>query len=672
MLSKLNMLSGSEHVETVLCAARSTYDDKNTRKIIAGIAAGYIGYKIISSAHSVIDKHGLFAKTRLGALDNHRISNTTGGDVVANVLNAHGVDTVFTLSGGHISAVIVGCEKVGIKVIDVRHEANSVFAADAYARLSGNVGVAVVTAGPGVTNTVTPMKNAQMAQSPVVLIGGAAATISKGRGALQDIDQVGVLKTICKHTVIVNTTRHLESEVSKAIHIARSGVPGPVFIEIPIDCQWPYADTKKEISGMKPSGSGLVSNITSWYFDCYIHNIFAKMPPANNKITVTPPNIPKADTSLIKKVKEILKSAKKPVIVFASQSTLRPEKLTTMVDIVTKYNIPCFTSGMARGLFGKSHKLFFRHCRRHALKNADVIILLGVTPDFRLGYGKSLSKKATKIMVNLSKEDAWKNTDAMWMPDYVSLTDPSEFLISLKKELGFYYGPESWVNELRKLDDAKDGINAQRCQQFSQIHINPLRLLKCLNNILPKNSTLITDGGDFIGSAAYLVQPRKPLGWLDPGAFGTLGVGGGFALAAAHFHRNDPDHEIWLLWGDGSCGFTISEIDTMSRFNLPVIVLIGNDAAWQQILRAQEPVFKSGVGCKLVYTRYEQAAEGLGAAKGYFIDKLDTQAETDEEQCLRITNVLKEARTLAKKQKKPVVVNCLIGETDFRAGSLSV
>ncbi|XP_013781934.1 acetolactate synthase-like protein, partial [Limulus polyphemus] len=203
----------------------------------------------------------------------HDTSERHGGELVAQTLKEHGVKFIFTLVGGHISPILVAAEKCGIRVVDTRHEATAVFAADAVARLSGSVGVAAVTAGPGLTNSVTAVKNAQMAESPVLLISGASASILKGRGALQDIDQMSLLKSLCKFTASVTTVRDIISTLKKAIKVSQSGTPGPVFIEFPIDVLYPYHIVKKEI-GLKEAKT-LTHQITNWYLQKYLDNIFA-------------------------------------------------------------------------------------------------------------------------------------------------------------------------------------------------------------------------------------------------------------------------------------------------------------------------------------------------------------------------------------------------------------
>ncbi|KAK3542542.1 hypothetical protein QTP86_028680 [Hemibagrus guttatus] len=203
-----------------------------------------------------------------------RKSPRQGGESVAEVLQAHGIKFVFTLVGGHISPILVACEKLGIRIVDTRHEATAVFAADAVARLSGTVGVAVVTAGPGLTNTVTAVKNAQMAESPLLLMGGAAATLLQGRGALQDIDQMSLFKPICKFCASVRNVREIVPTVRKALAIAQSDTPGPVFIEFPIDTLYPYHLVEKEFSP-KSTPKGIMGNIVAWYLHNHLTNLFA-------------------------------------------------------------------------------------------------------------------------------------------------------------------------------------------------------------------------------------------------------------------------------------------------------------------------------------------------------------------------------------------------------------
>ncbi|CAG0894403.1 unnamed protein product, partial [Cyprideis torosa] len=307
----------------------------------------------------------------------HNVDKNTkrnGGDLVADVLKAHGVETIFTLSGGHISPILVGAEKKGIQIIDTRHEVNAVFAADAVARLTGRVGVACVTAGPGLTNTITAVKNAQMAESPLLLLGGAAATLLKGRGALQDIDQVSLFQSLCKHIVTVTAVRDIVPELRKAIQIARSGTPGPVFVELPLDVLYPYYLVQKEIGGATP-GKTVQQKLVNWYLDKYLANIYAGA-FENRDLSPLPVNIPMPSTSDVSTCATFLTQSRRPVLVLGSQVMLPPTKPEELQQAIKDLGVPCFLGGMSRGLLGRNSSIQFRHCRRDALKDADLILLV--------------------------------------------------------------------------------------------------------------------------------------------------------------------------------------------------------------------------------------------------------------------------------------------------------
>ena len=585
-----------------------------------------------------------------------------GGELVAKVLKSHGVKYIFTLCGGHISPILVASEQEGIRVVDVRHEASAVFAADAVARLSGSVGVAAVTAGPGLTNTVTAVKNAQMAESPVVVIGGAAAVLFKGRGALQDIDQLSLFEPICKFCVSVNKARDIVPALKKAIHIAQSGTPGPVFVEFPIDVLYPYEVVDREVvQSAAKSPKTLLQKITAFYIDCHVHDLYGG---AWEEYDTKPLPIDQslASPSQVEKCAHLLLESKKPVIILGSQATLPPTPAEELRAGLEQLGIPCFLGGMARGLLGRDGACHIRQRRKEALKEADLIILAGAVCDFRLNYGRGFNKKAKIIAVNRNREQLLKNSDIFWRPTIALEVDPGNFLHALSSKLkNKYVCDAEWLATLKKRNAEKESANSERAKLDPPSHLNPLKVLQCMEDVVDDNSILVVDGGDFVGSAAYIVRPRSPKSWLDPGAFGTLGVGGGFALGAKLCR---PDAEVWIIYGDGSLGYSVAEFDTFARHNTPVLALVGNDACWSQIAREQVPLFKSNVACDLAYCEYEKVAEGYGG-RGLKLDAESTREAKD------IDRVLKEAKTIARKGK-PVLINALIGKSDFRAGSISV
>ena len=556
------------------------------------------------------------------------------------------ISSVFTLCGGHISPILVGCEKENINIIQVRDEVSAVFAADAVSRLTDSVGVAIVTAGPGVTNTITAIKNAQMAQSPVLLIGGAAATLLKGRGSLQDIDQISLLKTYVKSAVSVKKTRDVIPTLANALNIATSGVPGPVFVELPIDLLYPEKDIRKEFINQLPK-SGYFGKIAHWYVERHLNDLFSSK---KSSIKVKPVKEFKIDQRKIDKAALAIVKAKKPVFLLGNQVTQNKEFLPMCLKSIDKLSVPTFTSGMARGCFGSSDKYFFRHNRKHALKNADVVVTLGIPLDFRLGYGFSINKDATLIAVNKSKEDLNKNRK----PDIGIHADPSRIM----HEIGKIINPPSckeWIKELTGLEEKRETEILQFSKNESDF-VNPVHLCKTIDKFIDEESILVADGGDFVGTASYTIRPRSALGWLDPGPFGTLGVGGGFAIGAK---SSFPKKEVWVFYGDGASAYSLAEFDTLCRHKLPVIAIIGNDASWQQIAREQKQMLGSNIGTELTFNAYEKVVEGYGG-KGYYVENHDTLDET-----------LKRAKEDAK-LGYPVLVNIKISKSDFRKGSISV
>lgn len=576
----------------------------------------------------------------------------TGGEQIAQVLKQQGVKFIFTLCGGHISPILVGAKKTGIRIIDVRQEATAVFAADAVSRLTGVPGVAAVTAGPGLTNSITAIKNAQMAQSPMVLLGGAPATILKGRGALQDIDHLKLVESITKWSVSLTQDCDIIPILEEAFDVAKSGIPGPVYIECPLDLLYDQEMVREWYIKKTGQSPGIVKKVTDWYLRRHVDKLFAcsgKSLDAAKKEDVVPFLVNPKDVSVVLKK---LKTAKKPVMIIGSQATLRPEQIDKLSAQLKKSGIPLFLTGMARGLTGADHPLQFRHNRTQALKEADLIIIAGMPCDFRLNYGLSISKKAFHIAINRSKADLSKNKK----PNLGILADPCTFLLELtSSDCCDPQNIQDWIKTLKTREAEKEN-KISDAKKVRTEYINPLVLCDHLEDSFDSDSILIGDGGDFIATVSYITKPKKPLSWLDPGPFGTLGIGAGFALAAKLVR---PEAEVWLLYGDGACGYGLIEFDTFVRHDLPVIAVIGNDAGWTQIARDQIEVLHDDVATKLKYSNYHAIADALGA-KGFLLEK-----EED----------IKAILQSAKKESQsghPVLINAFIGKTDFRKGSISI
>lgn len=586
-----------------------------------------------------------------------------GGVLVAQVLRQQGVPFLFTLCGGHISPILVAAKALGIRIVDTRHEAAAVFAADATARLTGTPGVAAVTAGPGLTNTMTAVKNAQLAQSPVVLLGGAAPTLLQGRGALQDIDQMALMRPHVKWAQAVRTVREIAPTLTRAFAIAQSGIPGPVFVELPIDVLYPEAVTREWTAASLSRSRTLTSRLTNWYVQRHVNNIFARAwtKPADKP---TPVAVPAPAASQVQAAARLLAAAQRPVLVVGSQAMLgTPADAAALRDALLQLGIPTYLSGMGRGLLGRQsldgrqpldgrHPLHKRHGRSQAMKEADLIILAGVPNDFRLKYGRYAPRRTPVIAANRSATEMRLNRK----PTLGVQADAALFLRALAATCRVSSSQwAAWQETLSQRDSARDADIAAQAAAPTD-YVNPIQLCRALEELIDQDSVIVGDGGDFVATAAYIVRPRAPLSWLDPGVFGTLGVGGGFALGAKLCR---PQAEVWVLYGDGSAAYSLAEFDTFCRHNLPIIAVIGNDAAWSQIARDQVELLGDSVGTDLVHTAYHQAAQGYGGV-GILIERRED-----------LLPGLRQAKALAR-QGHPVLVNVLIGRTEFRKGSISM
>ena len=573
----------------------------------------------------------------------------TGGDLVADVLVKQGVPCIFTLCGGHISPILVSAKQRGIRVIDVRDEATAAFAADATSRLTGGVGVAAVTAGPGVTNTITAIKNAQLAQSPMVLLGGATGTILRGRGSLQDIDQMALFEPHVKWLAACERVRELVPALEQAFEEARHGVPGPVFLECPVDLLYEER-LVRDIYGVGKEPRSLQERALQLYLKRHLNKLFAGA--AKTRASEPPSFAPiKATRGERRRAAAAMLKAERPLALVGSQAMLHAGRAEEIAAAVDRLGVPVYLSGMARGLLGADHPRHMRHNRRVALKEADLVLLAGVPNDFRLDYGRHIRRGTKVVSVNLSDHDLSKNR----RPQIGVLADPGRFLVALAEEMDGTGRWADWIDTLNRRDAEREDDIAERATQETE-YLNPLHLCREIDKALDDDSVLVADGGDFVGTASYTVRPRGPLRWLDPGVFGTLGVGGGFALGAKLAR---PSAEVWLLYGDGSAAYSLAEFDTCARHGLPVIAVIGNDAGWTQIAREQVEILGDDCATVLSHNDYHVVAEGYGG-KGLKVERPED-----------VAGVLAEAKEIAG-GGTPVLVNALLGKTDFRKGSISM
>jgi acetolactate synthase-1/2/3 large subunit len=574
-----------------------------------------------------------------------------GGDRIAQALQAHGVQRLFTLCGGHISPILSAAKARGIRVVDVRDEATAVFAADASARLSGLPGVAAVTAGPGIANTITALKNAQLAQSPVILLGGAAPTALQGRGALQDIDQRPLVAPHVKAFLKMQRVRDLGPAVAEAFALASAGVPGPVFIECPVDLLYDEASIRQWYADAAGKGTAVADRVLRWYLNRHAKRMFDGS-QVHDAPRVQPVPVPRAADGALAAAAAALQRAQRPLMVIGSQAVVQAAEAEQLAQAVAKLGVPVYLSGMARGLLGRDHPLQLRHQRRQALREADCVLLAGVPCDFRLDYGRHVRRSAKLIAANRSAKDARLNRK----PDIAAIGDAGQFIRSLAQRQA---QPNAawieWVATLRARDQTREAEIGQQAAAVGE-YVNPLAFFRALEAEAGDNAVFVADGGDFVATASYVLHPRAPLTWLDPGAFGTLGVGAGFAMGAALARA---DNEVWIVFGDGACGYGLVEFDSFVRHGIPVIAVVGNDAGWTQIAREQVKMLHDDVATVLARTAYHEVAAGLGA-EGLLVKHAH-----------EVQPALRRARELAR-AGRPVLVNVWLDKTEFREGSLSM
>ncbi|KAF4667263.1 hypothetical protein FOL47_003665 [Perkinsus chesapeaki] len=605
-----------------------------------------------------------------------------GGILVALAIRALGVSHIFTLTGGHISPILVGCNAVGIKVVDMRDEKAAVFAADAYARLTSNIGVCAVTAGPGLTNSITAIVNAKMAEVPIIVLVGATSMLLKGRGSLQDIDQQALVKSTVKQQASLKCVSDIIPTMLEVATTAASynPCPGPVLLEFPLDVLWPRTMAESMIASSSSGARGLSGRLQRWYLDRYVNSMFGKYfqstsktiaLPSSSSHTMNKVSRPAVALSVAEKVAALLEKSRRPVIVVGSQAAQDVAHIEELRAALVSLEIPVWVSGMCRGLFGRKsgESVQMMHMRSSALKEADFVIIAGTPLDFRLNYGRSVNPKATLIVCNSNKDILLKNKDLRAATQYIHAC-PSQFLrdLSLVESRRPHQVVRSqWITTCREREAKREKeIAAQGSKHSTQEgRVSPVRLLKALDKLLQEwgtEATIVADGGDFVGTASYCVRPVRALGWLDPGVFGTLGVGGGFAVAAGVLAGEYAKEPVWLLWGDGSVGWSLAEFETMARHRVPCVAIVGNDGKWNQMYRDQVRLLKDPVAAVLgSHVNYHTAAEGYSGNISFLLER-------DED----IEETLITARRAALESRGPVLVNAMLASSDFREGSLSL
>jgi thiamine pyrophosphate-dependent acetolactate synthase large subunit-like protein len=550
------------------------------------------------------------------------VARISGGHLVAKALKNEGVDVIFTLCGGHIIDIYDGCLDEGIKLVDVRHEQVAAHAADGYARVTGRPGCAVVTAGPGTTDAITGIANAFRAESPMLLIGGQGALSQHKMGSLQDLPHVDILRPITKFSATVPTTERIADLISMAFRECYHGAPGPSYLEIPRD----ILDAKVDVSRAHIPTPG--------HYRASIKSI--------------------GDPADIERLADILVHAKKPCVLLGTQVwTCRGTKAA--INFVKTFNIPAFMNGAGRGTLPPGDPHHFQQTRRYAFDKADVIVIVGTPFDFRMGYGRRLRADATVIQIDMDYRTVGKNRDVSLglVGDVGAILGAVAQAVSGRAHHGATER-KPWMEELRAEEDRLQSDRMARLTSDAR-PIHPLRLCYEINEFLRQDSIYIGDGGDIVTFSGGVVQPKSPGHWMDPGPLGTLGVGVPFAMACK---LAQPQKEVVCLFGDGAFTLTGWDFETMVRFNLPFVGVVGNNSAWNQIRFGQLAKYgrdRGNVGNKLGDVAFDRFATMLG---GYGEEVRDPTA-------------IQPALQRARASGKPSLINVWIDPEAYAPGTMN-
>jgi acetolactate synthase-1/2/3 large subunit len=496
-----------------------------------------------------------------------------GGLLVARRLKAHGVSKLFTLSGGHLFSVYDGCRTEGIDLIDTRHESAAAFAAEGWAKVTREPGICALTAGPGVTNGMSAIASAHKNNSPIVVLGGRAPQLRWGQGSLQEIDHVPFVAPLVKSARTATSTAEIPGLVDAAIAASLEAPSGPTFLDLPLDVVFMEADDP-ELPAAEPD----------------------------------PAALPGAGGAEIERVAALLGNAERPVVMAGTDLYWGHGEIALRAFSET-LGIPVFLNGLARGCLPADHPNFFSRARGTALKGADAALVIGVPMDFRLGFGGSFGEDTQIVQIEAAdpgREPPRAVAAQLFGGLPATLTALREAAISAGG------GPEQtsgWLDTLRAKEAEKRAAEAAELND-DRAPLHPLRVYKELQDLLDRDAIVIGDGGDFVSYAGRVFDTYQPGCWLDPGPYGCLGAGPGYAIAAKLAR---PDKQVCLLLGDGAFGFSGLEFDTMVRHGLPVVAVVGNNGIWALEKHPMEFLYGYSVVAELrPATRYDELVSALG------------------------------------------------------------
>ncbi|HEY2333610.1 MAG TPA: acetolactate synthase [Solirubrobacterales bacterium] len=488
-----------------------------------------------------------------------------GGRVVAKVLKSRGVSHLFTLSGGHLFSIYDGCRAEGIGIVDVRHEQTAAFAAEGFAKATRRVGVAALTAGPGVTNGLSAIAGAQANCSPVCVLGGRAPELRWGSGSLQEIDHLPFVSPLVKSAETVKGPGEIAARTAATLDLALAPPYGPAFVDYPLDVVFSEAELE--------------------------------VPPV--------PAIEARPAEGVEEAAALLAGAERPAIM-AGTGLYWGRGEDELRGLAEALGIPVFLNGLGRGCLPADHELAFSRARGAGLGGADVALVIGVPLDFRLGFGASIAEGAKLIRLDAAPNELSANR----VPDLDMVGDVAASLAAIGEAAAEgSRRSEPWLAQLREVEEEKRSAEqAELNDARSPLH--PVRVYRGLGEVLERDAIVVGDGGDFVSYAGRFIETYQPGCWMDPGPFGCLGAGPGQAIGAKLAH---PDRQVCLLLGDGAFGFAGIEFDTMARHGLPVVGVMGNNGIWALEHHPMKFLYGYSVAAELrPETRYDQMVEALG------------------------------------------------------------
>jgi acetolactate synthase-1/2/3 large subunit len=488
-----------------------------------------------------------------------------GGTLALAALRAYGVEEMFTLSGGHVFPLYDAAHTAGVPIYDVRHEQSAVFAAEAVAKLRRRPGLAVLTAGPGVTNGISGLTSAHFNGAPVVVLGGRAPQFRWGAGSLQEIDHIPLVAPVTRYAATVRATGEIPAAIGAAVRAALTPHRGPAFLDLPLEVVFSTAEVELPAAG--------------------------------------PVGVVEPDPEEVVRAGAVLSAAQRPVII-AGSDVYAGDAFGALCELAEEHGIPVFTNGMGRGALPPEHRLAFARARRAALAGADLVIVVGTPLDFRLGFGDFGPARVVHIV------DAPSQRASHVAP---AASPAGDLRLILSALAGLPPGRDhaDWVEELRRAEDAAAARHAREMEADTE-PIRPARVYGELRRVLAPDAVTIGDGGDFVSYAGRYLAPATPGTWLDPGPFGCLGTGMGYAMGARVSY---PDRQVCVLMGDGAAGFSLMDVESLVRQRLPVVIVVGNNGVWGLEKHPMRAMYGYDVAADLQPgLRYDRVVSALGGA----------------------------------------------------------